>query len=73
MQENRPVQGDFNDSKPDTEESASRCDDDLDLEGYSPAAREAIRRRMKADPEEGPEEEDFERAVKRSSEERKDD
>ena len=57
----------------DQEEDRSPCSDDLGLEGYSPAAREAIRRRMEADPEDGPEEEDFERAVKRSSEERTDD
>jgi hypothetical protein len=53
---------------------ASPCDaNSADLGGYSPATREAIRRRLKEEPEEGPEEEDFERAIRRSAEERKGD
>lgn len=43
---------------------------DLSDTGYSPAARKAIRRRLADEPDEGPEEEDFNRAVRRSAEER---
>ena len=42
--------------------------EDLSLEGYSPAAREAIRRRLAEAPEDGPEEPVFDRAVKRTAE-----
>lgn len=57
---------------PQSKDEQSDCGD-LDLSGYSPAAREAIRRRLKEDPQAGPEAEAFERDVKRSAEELPDD
>ncbi len=55
-------------------EAQERADSDpLAGTGYSEAARRAISRRLEEEPEEGPEEADFNRAIRRSAEERTDD
>jgi len=60
-------------NEPSKTEPDTPCGDDLDLSGYSPNAREAIRRRLAEKSEDGPDRDVFESAVTRTAEESQDD